>query len=110
MVSFATLRAVARLGQSAPAQYVDRFCWTMPPLDCPVNGISSRFHIWRKDTMTGSPQYTATLLDPCVANRASVLEKIDVTASTNAKRRAIIARKEGDSAARSDSIAREQQQ
>jgi len=56
-------------------------------------------------TMADSPQYTATLLDPCIANRASALEKIDVTASANANRRAMISRKE--SKAGSDSIAQE---
>ena len=48
--------------------------------------------------MAGSPQYTTTLLDPCVANRASALEKIDVAASVNANRRAMISRRKREGA------------
>jgi hypothetical protein len=37
-----------------------------------------------------SPQYTATLLDPCVANRASALEIIAAMASADTSCRAMI--------------------
>jgi len=41
------------------------------------------------------PQYTATLLDPCVANRAFALDKIDAVTSANASCRVMIAQEGG---------------
>jgi hypothetical protein len=40
--------------------------------------------------MADSPQYTATLLDPCVAKRASAFEKIAAIASADTNRRAMV--------------------
>ena len=54
-----------------PAQYVERFFCSMPPLDWPCRVISNRCS--ERSARKSLPQYTATLLDPCVENRASAM-------------------------------------